>query len=222
MGCSQMCTHSMAGSPPKFILKRLGQDNRGVKKVCMASYPLPLLLLLPHNFSIFNLNVFIIQDVRKIETMQKLHKVKRECCPHPYLPPHTFSFPQYRVWKVSFQTFSMITYSFFFFFNIFFFWLCWVTITVRGLSLVVANGGYCSLQCAGFSLWWPLVAEHGLQACRLQQLWLAGSRAQAQQLWHTGFVAPRHVGSSRPGLEPVSPALAGGFLTTASPGKTFF
>ena len=51
---------------------------------------------------------------------------------------------------------------FFFFFNIFFFWLCWVTITVRGLSLVVANGGYCSLQCAGFSLWWPLVAEHGL------------------------------------------------------------
>ena len=27
-----------------------------------------------------------------------------------------------------------------------------------------------------------LVAYHGLQACKLQQLWLAGSRAQAQQL----------------------------------------
>ena len=42
----------------------------------------------------------------------------------------------------------------------------------------------------------PLVAEHRLQACGLQQLWLAGSRAQAQQLWHTGLVAPWHVGSS--------------------------
>ena len=42
-----------------------------------------------------------------------------------------------------------------------------------------------------------LVAEHGLQACRLQQLWLAGSRVQAQQLWRTGLVALRHVGSSR-------------------------
>ena len=34
-------------------------------------------------------------------------------------------------------------------------------------------------------------------ACGLQQLWLVGSRAQAQQLWRTGLVAPRHVGSSR-------------------------
>ena len=32
---------------------------------------------------------------------------------------------------------------------------------------------------------------------RAQQLWLAGSRAQAQQLWRTGLVALRHVGSSR-------------------------
>ena len=31
----------------------------------------------------------------------------------------------------------------------------------------------------------------------LQQLWLAGSRAQARQLWRTGLVAPRHIGSSR-------------------------
>ena len=41
-----------------------------------------------------------------------------------------------------------------------------------------------------------LVAEHGLQAHGLQQLWLAGSIAQAHQLWHTNLVAPRHVGSS--------------------------
>ena len=42
-----------------------------------------------------------------------------------------------------------------------------------------------------------LAAEHGLQTCRLQQLWLVGCRAQAQQLWHTGLVPLRHVGSSR-------------------------
>ena len=42
-----------------------------------------------------------------------------------------------------------------------------------------------------------LIVEHRLQARGPQQLWLAGSRAQAQQLWHTGLVAPRHVGSSR-------------------------
>ena len=42
-----------------------------------------------------------------------------------------------------------------------------------------------------------LVAEHGLQARGLLQLWLTGSRAQAQQLWCTSLVAPRHAGSSR-------------------------
>ena len=42
-----------------------------------------------------------------------------------------------------------------------------------------------------------LAVEHGLQARRLQQLWLAGSGAQAQYLWRMGFVAPWHVGSSR-------------------------
>ena len=36
----------------------------------------------------------------------------------------------------------------------------------------------------------------------------------------TGLVAPWHVGSSGTGIEPVSPALAGGFLTTGPPGKS--
>ena len=30
-----------------------------------------------------------------------------------------------------------------------------------------------------------------------KQLWPAGSRAQAQQLWHTGLIVPRHVGYSQ-------------------------
>ena len=36
---------------------------------------------------------------------------------------------------------------------------------------------------------------------------------------HTGLVALRHVESSGPGIEPVSPALAGRFLSTAPPQK---
>ena len=46
---------------------------------------------------------------------------------------------------------------FFFFFNLFILWLCWVFVSVRGLSLVVASGGHSSSRCAGNSLSWPLL-----------------------------------------------------------------
>ena len=52
-----------------------------------------------------------------------------------------------------------------------------------------------------------LVAEHRLQTCRLSS---CGSRAQLLR----GMWDP-----PRPGLEPVSLALAGGFLTIVPPGK---
>ena len=52
-----------------------------------------------------------------------------------------------------------------------------------------------------------LVAEHRLQMCRLSS---CGSQAQLLRgMWDL----------PRPGLEPVSPALAGRFSTTAPPGK---
>ena len=54
-----------------------------------------------------------------------------------------------------------------------------------------------------------LVAEHRLQTCRLSN---CGSRAQSLRgMWDL----------PRPGLEPVCPALAGRFSTTAPPGKPF-
>ena len=100
----------------------------------------------------------------------------------------------------------------FFFFNFIYlfvyFWLCWVFVSVRGLSLVAASGGHFSLWCAGLSLSWPLlVAEHRLQMRRPSN---CGSRAQSLRcMWDL----------PRPGLEPVSPALVGRFSTTAPPGK---
>ena len=38
-----------------------------------------------------------------------------------------------------------------------FFWLRWLA--ARRLSLVLARGGYSSLRCTGFSLWWLLLLQ---------------------------------------------------------------
>ena len=49
------------------------------------------------------------------------------------------------------------TFSFCFFFKLINLWLCWVFVSVRGLSLVAASGGHSSSRCAGLSLSWPLL-----------------------------------------------------------------
>ena len=59
------------------------------------------------------------------------------------------------------------------------------------------------MRCTGFLLWWLLGAEHKLWVCQLwwsqqaQSSRLSGSAAWAQQLWHTGPVAPQRVEYSR-------------------------
>ena len=62
--------------------------------------------------------------------------------------------------------FYFIFFIFFIFFFTFIFlkiywlidWLlCWVFVSVLGLPVVVASGGYSSSQCAGLSLLWPLM-----------------------------------------------------------------
>ena len=50
-----------------------------------------------------------------------------------------------------------------FYLFIYLFWLCWVFVSVRGLSLVAASGGHSSSRCMGLSLSRPLL------------LWSAGS-----------------------------------------------
>ena len=50
--------------------------------------------------------------------------------------------------------FLLIVFRYFF---IIYFWLRWVFVAARGLSLVVVSRGYSSLRCAGFSLWWLLL-----------------------------------------------------------------
>ena len=70
-----------------------------------------------------------------------------------------------------------LKYVLFFKINLFiYFWLHWVFVAVRGLSLVAAGGGYSSLWYAGFSLRWLLLLQSmgsrhvGFSSC--------GSRAQ--------------------------------------------
>ena len=79
------------------------------------------------------------------------------------------------------QTFSPILWApfllcfiYLFIYLFIYFWLCWVFVSVRGLSLVAASGGHSSSRCTGLSLSWPLVAEHRLQTHRLSS---CGSRA---------------------------------------------
>ena len=56
------------------------------------------------------------------------------------------------------------------------FWLHWVFIAARGLSLVAASGGYSSLPCVGFSLQWLLLLRStgsrrtGFSSCGLRAL----------------------------------------------------
>ena len=111
------------------------------------------------------------------------------------------------------------------FFNLFYFYLFIFgcvrsSLLCAGFSLVAASGGCSSLLCEGFSLWWLLLLRStgsrraGFSSC--------GSGALERRLSSCGARALLLRGMwdlPGPGLEPVSPALAGGFLTTAPPRK---
>ena len=65
--------------------------------------------------------------------------------------------------------------EFLFIYLFIYFWLCWVFVSVRGLSLVVARGGPLFIAVRGpLTIAASLVAEHRLQTRRLSD---CGSRA---------------------------------------------
>ena len=116
----------------------------------------------------------------------------------------------------------MITSSFFFLKNLFIYLIfaCVFFVAACRFSLVVVSRGYSLLQCTGFSLRWLLLLQSmgsrhtGLSSCGLlaveRRLSSCGTWAQLlRSMWDL----------PSPGLEPMSPALAGGFLTTSPPGE---
>ena len=111
----------------------------------------------------------------------------------------------------------------------------------RGFSSCSDGGHHPSLQCWDFSLWWLLLwsmdsimrasvaVAHGPSwplACgilpdrdQISVSHCCGFFCGAQALRHPGLVVPQYVGSSMTRDQTMSPALAGGFLTTGPPGK---
>ena len=56
--------------------------------------------------------------------------------------------------------FCLFSPNFFLMYFIYLFiWLCWVFVSVRGLSLVAASRGHSSSRCAGLSLSWSLLLQ---------------------------------------------------------------
>ena len=111
--------------------------------------------------------------------------------------------------------------SFFFnLFNLLYFWLCWVFVAAHRLSLAAASRGHSLLQCMGLLLWWLLLLQS--TGSRSVVFSSCGSWALERRLSSCGAWAQLLHGMKDPpgpGLEPVSPSFAGGFLTTAPPGK---
>ena len=120
---------------------------------------------------------------------------------------------------ICFSFHLLVLLQVFFFINLFiylFIFVCIGSLLLHvSFSLIAASRGQSLLWCTGFSLWWPLLlwsmgSRHaGFSSCgtRAQQLWLVSSRAQAQQLWHMGLVAPQHVESSQTRAQTLVPCI---------------
>ena len=100
--------------------------------------------------------------------------------------------------------------------------LCWVFVSVRGLSLVVASGGHSSSRWAGLSLSRPLllwstgsrragsvIVAHGPSRSAACEIFPDQGSKPCPLHWQADSQPLRHQGSP-----------AGGFLTTAPPGKS--
>ena len=102
-----------------------------------------------------------------------------------YLFELVFSFFSDKYPEVELLDHTVVPFLIFFFFNnlssfppfffkqvfcsmfiyLFYLWLCWVFVSVRGLSLVAASGGHSSSRCAGLSLSRPLLLRSTGSRC---------------------------------------------------------
>ena len=69
------------------------------------------------------------------------------------------------VFPTLYHTHTHAYYLLFFNYLFIYFWLHWVFVAARGLSLVAASGGYSSLRCTGFSLQWLLLFQSTGSRC---------------------------------------------------------
>ena len=106
------------------------------------------------------------------------------------------------------KTIMLVFFFFFLIYLFIYFWLCWVFVSVRGLSLVVASGGHSSSRCAGLSL------------SRPPPLRSTGSRRAGSVIVAHGPSCSTACGIfPDQGSNPCPLHWAGRFSTTAPPGK---
>ena len=80
------------------------------------------------------------------------------------------------LWFPSIIICYFVIYYLFIFYKFIYFWLRWVFVAARGLSLFAESRGYSSLRCAGFSLRWLLLLRStgsrsaGFSSCGSQAL----------------------------------------------------
>ena len=90
-----------------------------------------------------------------------------------------------------------------------------VFVSAHRFSSCSEQGSVCAVVGGLLTVGASLAGEYGLQVCRLWQLLHVGSAVMVQGL----SCSMAHGNLPRPGVEPASPALQGGFLTTGPPGK---
>ena len=114
--------------------------------------------------------------------------------------------------KIFFIAYSWV-FSFFFLNLFIYFWLCWVLVSVWGLSLLAASGGHSSSRCAGLSLSRPLplrstgsrragsvVVAHGLSCSTACGIFPDQGSNPCPLHWQADSQPLRHQGSPESGL----------------------
>ena len=156
--------------------------------------------------------LLVVNWVKRSPFPPKPSRVLRHLCSS--LHDHGLHFPRLFVSTRIGLGYSNQNILFFFFKDWLIDWLlCWVFVSVLGLSLVAAGGGHSSSQCAGLSLSWPLllrstgsrragsvVVAHGPScstACGIfpdqgSNLCPLHWQADSQPLCHQGSPQPEH------------------------------
>ena len=126
----------------------------------------------------------------------------------------------------SFSSFlPFLVFAFFFYILLLtYLWLCWVFVAVLSCSKqeVLSSYSAWTSHCSGFSCCGAQTLGHvGVSSCstRARQLWLWNSRAQASSCGSWAQLLCGTWDPSGPGIEPMSPALAGEFFSTEPLGK---
>ena len=126
--------------------------------------------------------------------------------------------------SIPFNPSPLATTSLFFFFNFYLFYLFLAALGLRCCTQAFSScskRGYSLLRCAGLSLQWLLLLQS--MGSRCAGFSSCGSRALEHRLSSCGAWAQLLCimwDLPGPGIEPVSPVLAGRFLTTVPPGKS--